>query len=1198
MTARLTCPHGHQWESVDDLQATVAGKIVICPVCGQAMPVGQETVDILPGPSEDLVATRMADGLAELIEASQIDTDPAGATRPAAGTSPVKTASIPPIELKSEASMPKVGTQADPSHSNLSGGQHVASAEDLSQTVAFASRDEDDASAGARPRLSATGQASIPIPAPAGKKQAKTVARARPMPTVPGYEIHGELGRGGMGVVYRAKHLGLNRQVALKMILAGSHASVQELGRFRAEAEAVAQLQHPNIVQVYDIGEHEGCPFFSLEFIDGGCLTDRIANTPQPPAEAARITQVLAVAMEYAHQRGILHRDLKPANILLALDGTPKITDFGLAKRLEGDSSHTRTGSIIGTPSYMAPEQAFGQNKEIGPGADIYALGAILYELLTGRPPFQGTTLLETVQMVRTADPVPPSRLQPRLPRDLETICLTCLRKEPHKRYATSSFLAEDLRRFLAKEPIQARPAPAWERVAKWSRRRPAVAALIVVSSLAAVTVMVGGWLFARQEARRAEEARQLTALAQSNEKLAVERRIEAEREHARAEKNFQQALAAVDVMLTRVGEKRLAHEPRMERLRRDVLEQALHFYQGFLNAAEKDPTVRSETARAYRRVGDIEDMLGDYPTSEKSYRSAIKLLQELAVKTPDDADLRAELAAAENQLGIVLEATGQSREAQGLLQDAIEIRSKLVADFPAIAAYRRGLAGNLHNQGLFFQTGNKPKEADLAYGKAAQLFGELAAEFPKEADYRLELARTLANRAALLESAGNPPDAEKAAQHAVELQRQLVNEAPGNEDYRKELGRGCANLAVLFQRQGRWREAEAAYREANDTFGKLANDFPQVPDYRHEMATNANNLVELFQARKGWADADREARRAQDLLSRLVAAFPEAPLHQQELARCLDRHGMVLAFMKRPADAEKSWQQAIALQDDLVARYPDQPTYRQELARSHENLGILLSGLNRLNDAERNYQTAIGIIEALATQHPQTDSYRTEVVLYRGNLASLLMALGRWQEAQKSWQQLASLQRQQLAHSDSISSRVGLGQTLKTLAQLAADRHQLADAQRSLEEAIRHQRAAVEAAPGSAAYRKDLARYYFALMDVVLQQGDHAEAAKLEQELQEVAMPQLPELPRLAALLSKCIKLAGDDTRVSPEKREELAASYGRRAVDLLRQAVRAGYQDVAYLENSKELEPLRSREDCKKSLGEMTAGLRTPSP
>jgi serine/threonine-protein kinase len=1165
------------------------------------VPTLLETVDILPLPAEDVIATRMSGGLAELsapaeIATVEIGTDRAGATRPAANTNPAQTAAIPPMEAKSAESLPEVGARPDPVRTDFLTGQHVASAEDLTQTVALAG-DQEDGQGGGQPRLSATEEAGIPNPSQAVTEPSKTGTRSRRIPTVTGYKILGELGRGGMGVVYRAKHIGLNRQVALKMILAGSHASVQELARFRAEAEAVAHLQHPNIVQVYDVGEHDGCPFFSLEFIDGGCLTDRIGNTPQPPAEAARTVQVLAAAMEYAHKRGIMHRDLKPANILLAQDGTPKITDFGLAKRLEGDSSQTRTGSILGTPSYMAPEQALGQSKEVGPAADIYALGAILYELLTGRPPFQGTTLLETVQMVRAAEPVPPSRLQPGLPRDVETICLMCLRKEPHKRYATSGLLAEDLRRFLAKEPIQARPTPLWERVAKWGRRRPAAAALIVVSSLAAVTVMAGGWLFARQEAKRAEEARQLTALAQRNEKLAVERRIEAEREHARAEKNFQEALAAVDVMLTRVGEKRLAHEPRMERLRRDVLQQALSFYQGFLAAAEKDPTVRSETARAYRRVGDIEDMLGDYAASEREYRSAINLLQELAAKAPQNADLRAELAAAKNQLGIVLEATGRSREAQPLLQAAMEIRSKLVADFPAVADYRRGLAGNLHNQGLFLQTGNRLTEADMAYGKAAQLFGELAAQFPKEADYRLELARTLANRAALLESAGKPPEAEKAARQAVELQRQLVHDAPDNEEYRKELGRGSANLAVLLQRQGRWGEAEAAYREANDTFSKLANDFPQVPDYRHEMAINANNLVELFQGRRRWADADREARRAQDLLERLVAAFPEAPLHQQELARCLDRHGMLLAYMNQPERAEKSWQRAIALQEELVARFPDQPVYRQELARSHENLGILLSGLNRLDLAERNYQTAIGIIEALAKEHPETERYRSEATVYRSNLASLLGALGRWQDAKKSWQELAALQRQQLARSDSIHTRVGLGQTLKTLAQLETDRHQLADAQRSWEEAIRHQRAAVEADPGSATYHKDLVRYYFALMDVVLQRGDHAEAAKLEQELQQASVSQLPDLPRLAVLLSKCIKLAGDDTKLSVQKREELAASYGRQAVGLLRQAVRAGYQDVAYLENSKELEPLRAREDCKKSLGEITAGLRTQS-
>ena len=254
-----------------------------------------------------------------------------------------------------------------------------------------------------------------------------------PPPSVPGYEILGELGRGGMGVVYKARQLGFNRVVALKMILSGAHAGTEERERFRTEAEAVARLQHPNIVQVHEVGEHEGRPFFSMEFCRGGGLNRKLAGTPLPPAEAARLVETLAQAVQAAHQQNVVHRDLKPANVLLAEDGTPKITDFGLARKLD-EAGQTRTGEVMGTPSYMAPEQAGGRSKEIGPAADVYALGAILYECLTGRPPFRSPTDVDTVMQVLSDDPVPPRRLQSKTPRDLETICLKCLEKQPARR--------------------------------------------------------------------------------------------------------------------------------------------------------------------------------------------------------------------------------------------------------------------------------------------------------------------------------------------------------------------------------------------------------------------------------------------------------------------------------------------------------------------------------------------------------------------------------------------------------------------------------------------------------------------------------------------------------------------------------------------------------------------------------------------
>src|SRR5262245_46399671 len=309
-----------------------------------------------------------------------------------------------------------------------------------------------------------------------------------PLPTIAGYEVLGVLGRGGMGVVYQARQLKLNRVVALKMILAGGHASEAELLRFLAEAEAVAQLQHPNIVQLFEAGQHDGLPYFTLEYVAGGSLTHKLSGTPLPPAEAARLVEQLARAVHFAHRKGIVHRDLKPGNVLLAEDGTPKVTDFGLAKRVEVGAGLTATGAVLGTPQYMAPEQAEGK-KEVGPAADVYALGAILYERLTGRRPVRGPTRLDILVQVVSDDPVPPTRLQPKLPRDLETICLKCLQKEPPRRYATAEALAEDLRRFQEGKPVQARSVGQLERGAKWVRRNPVGAALTALVGLG----LVGG---------------------------------------------------------------------------------------------------------------------------------------------------------------------------------------------------------------------------------------------------------------------------------------------------------------------------------------------------------------------------------------------------------------------------------------------------------------------------------------------------------------------------------------------------------------------------------------------------------------------------------------------------------------------------------------------------------------------------------
>jgi serine/threonine protein kinase len=383
------------------------------------------------------------------------------------------------------------------------------------------------------------------VPPSARSEQADRppVAVASEPPTVPGFEILGELGRGGMAVVYKARQVALQRTVALKMVLNGAHAGPKELARFRAEAAAIARLQHPNIVQIYDVGEVAGRPYFALEFVAGGSLADHLHGTPQPMRSAAQMIETLARAVHAAHANGVIHRDLKPGNVLLSfsreppasaepalaggswLNGVvPKIADFGVARCADvhgeapGHRAPTVTGEILGTPSYMAPEQAATRRQRVGPAADVYSLGAILYELLTGRPPFRAETPLETVLQVVHAEPVSVTSLRPNVPRDLETICLKCLRKEPHKRYGSALELAEDIQRFLRGEPIRARSVGMAEKLWRWVRRHPLPSGLLAAGLLAPLVALTALSLLSARLVR----ANALESAAQQAELLEV----------------------------------------------------------------------------------------------------------------------------------------------------------------------------------------------------------------------------------------------------------------------------------------------------------------------------------------------------------------------------------------------------------------------------------------------------------------------------------------------------------------------------------------------------------------------------------------------------------------------------------------------------------------------------------------------------
>jgi serine/threonine protein kinase/WD40 repeat protein len=408
---------------------------------------------------------------------------------------------------------------------------------------------------------------------PEGRGPAAPCVAARP--TVPGYQILGVLGRGAMGVVYKALHRRLGRTVALKMVVGGSHARPEDLVRFLSEAELAARLQHPHIVQIYEVGTHEGLPFFTLEYLDGGTLAARLEGKPLAPHEAAALLLPLATAVHHAHQHGVLHRDLKPANILLQREegrgargeeeGTrdegrgareprasplaprpsslssspsplvPKIADFGLAKLVGVGPGLTQTGTVLGTPSYMAPEQATGKDAEVGPAADVYSLGAILYDMLTGRPPFVGATSFDTLAQVLEQEPVPPARLQPGVPRDLETICLACLQKSPARRYASAAALADDLGRFLEGRPVQARRIGVAGRVWRWSRRNPGWAATLATVAGLLLTIAIGASLLTLRLDQALQVSERQRHRAQEAERSATTKLWEAYLEEARA---------------------------------------------------------------------------------------------------------------------------------------------------------------------------------------------------------------------------------------------------------------------------------------------------------------------------------------------------------------------------------------------------------------------------------------------------------------------------------------------------------------------------------------------------------------------------------------------------------------------------------------------------------------------------------------
>jgi len=526
-----------------------------------------------------------------------------------------------------------------------------------------------------------------------------TQAQALQHDRVGNHEIIREIARGGMGVVYEATHLNLKRVVALKMVLAGKWASEAELGRFMLEAKAAAKLKHPGIVAIYDMGEFDGQPYFSMEFVPGSSLYDLIQEKPMGAREAAAYIKSISEAIEYAHQHGVLHRDLKPENVMVDPSGQTKITDFGLAKQLGEDSELTASGQIMGTPAYMAPEQALGELDRIGPHTDVYALGGILYALLIGRPPFAAKNVRDLLMQVIEQEPVSPRTINPTVPIDLDTICLKSLEKEPEKRYRSAQELADELERFLEGAPIQARPISTASRVWRWCRRKRALAGLWGSVALLLLTLLIGGPVvaFKQSELRsQAENALEREAIAKND-----------------ALNWLRQAQNSTDKWLTGVAGA-LKYYPVTNKTRIWLLESAAKDYGLLAREKSDDPELETERGRTHLRLGQLYVMLNDMKSANDAFAAAARLFEELKQAHPDNLDCLVESANCLANQGLVSFQMGEFADADTAYQTAIHDLEALTQRFPEHRLARESLAAALLNRGELLKETSSTPDAEI----------------------------------------------------------------------------------------------------------------------------------------------------------------------------------------------------------------------------------------------------------------------------------------------------------------------------------------------------------------------------------------------------------------------------------------------------------------------------------------------------
>ena len=892
---------------------------------------------------------------------------------------------------------------------------------------------------------------------------------APPGPEFGDFEILHELGRGGMGVVYQARQISLGRLVALKLIR-DSAATDAHLHRFRNEAEAIAALNHPHIVPVLEFGRCGGFSYFSMKLLGGGSLAQRLDRYADDPNATARLMVDIAEAVHHAHQRATLHRDLKPSNILLDDQERPFVGDFGLAKRLEVVGELTETDALLGTPCYMAPEQAERRHRDVTIKTDVYGLGTILYSLLTGRAPFSGRSVADILRQVGEDDPERPSRVRPRTNRDLETICLRCLRKDPAGRYESAAAVADDLRQWLAGRPIAARPVRNSERILLWCRRRPALAGM-AAALLAALTIggilTVSGYREANAQARIANEERD----------RANRRRIAAERARDLARNAISQFQHAVS------DHSELRNHRELDSLRRELLKAPLNYYRDLLDALKNDDdsgqASQRETAMATLELGRILQQIDSQPEALRAYSAAAEMLERLARHHRDGAQYLADLARCYSGIGLLHRAARDIPAALGYAQRAFLLRERLVRDFPANTEARADLAGTYASLITLMIDLNRPDDA-LKYVQAARLLIDQAlGERPGDPKYLSLLAMIIGNAARARELLGQPEECAKAWQEAIVNHPPATAAAADSEkpEYRIVLAKQTVGLAQAQLALGQNAEAALNYRRALAEFEKLVNDEPSVTDYRS-----------------------------------LTAA-------------CQNDYAVLLANLGENAAAVVALRKARIQQEVLVAEHNNVGEFTEDLARTCNNLGDLETRTGQLDAALADYKKTCDLIEGLIGIDRASALARTDLGATYGNLGRLFQKMSRLDDALAAFRHSSELLNSQVvAKPSDFDAHNVLAQTLGSFGAALREAGRASDALDPTIKAVEHARAAVAGAKTVPEYRSTLGQQLAGLAEVYRALGQFKPAVASTRERLAIAPNDPEEHFSAACTLALCL--------------------------------------------------------------------------